>query len=111
MGRDRDDKRNLPGKNRPASGGKTENGTEGAKRRINRDAAGLIADWGGCDPATLTKAVASVAARGGALRLGYTTDGGAYAIGIYGDGAPYTEYVRPSENITDFLEQLIEAWS
>jgi hypothetical protein len=111
MGRDRDDKRNLPGKNRPANGGKAENQDGKSTRRVNRNGAGEAADWESCDPATLAKAVANVGARGGALRLGYTTDGGAYAIGIYGDGEPYTEYVRPSENITDFLEQLIEQWA
>jgi hypothetical protein len=49
----------------------------------------------------------TVALAGGALRLGYTADGGAYAIGVYGDGPEaYTEYIRPSENLDKVLSEL-----
>ena len=45
--------------------------------------------------------------RGGALRLGATRDGGAWAIGIYGlDESPYTEYVRADEDINEFFRGL-----
>ena len=44
---------------------------------------------------------------GGALRIGRTRDGGAWAFGIYGDGPqPYTEYVRPSEDVNLYLANL-----
>jgi hypothetical protein len=68
------------------------------------------ADWKECLPDILSGAVAAVGAGGGALRLGYTSDGGAYAIGIYGDGDPYTEYVRPNEDITEYMRMLMESW-
>jgi hypothetical protein len=45
---------------------------------------------------------------GGALRLGYTRDGGAYAVGVYGDGTPFTEYIPPSDDIEVYLKGIIE---
>lgn len=66
------------------------------------------ADWAAADPYALQMAVCAVAARGGALRLGYTRDGGAYAIGIYGDGDPYTEYVKPGEDLDGYLRNLAD---
>ncbi len=43
---------------------------------------------------------------GGAVRFGYTRDGGAYALGIYGDGDPYTEYISPTEDINEYIRDL-----
>jgi len=68
------------------------------------------ADWQTVKGETLAKAVAAVAKDGGALRLGYSRDGGAYAIGIYGDGDPYTVYVPPTDDIDEWLEDLIRAY-
>lgn len=78
------------------------------ERKFKRDAGGPgRADWALADMAQLHETVCRVAGGGGALRLGYTADGGAYALGIYGDGPePYTEYVRPSEDINSVLEQI-----
>lgn len=64
------------------------------------------ANWGDVNGENLTNAVAWCAACGGALRLGYTRDGGAYAIGIYLDGESETEYVRPDEDIDQWLIDL-----
>src|SRR5215510_2269686 len=77
-------------------------------RRLNRGKPGVVADWESCDASLLQKAIACVSARGCALRLGYTRDGGSYAIGFYGDGDPYTEYVRPTEDIDQFLRDVAE---
>jgi len=66
------------------------------------------ADWTNAEAAVVVEAIATVGYRGGALRFGYTSDGGAYSIGIYGDGDPYTHYVRPGEDITQVLRELIE---
>lgn len=61
------------------------------------------------DGDTLVRALESVITKGGAVRIGATRDGGAWAFGIYGDGAvPYTEYVRPHENVNDYLIELQE---
>lgn len=77
-------------------------------RRSNKSADGSVADWASVDGAILSQAIAAIARLGGALRLGYTRDGGAYAIGIYGDGEPFTEYVSPSENIDEYLKGVVD---
>src|SRR5512144_689441 len=82
-----------------------------AQRRVQRNDGFGTADWTACNAKLLAETVAIVAASGGALRLVYTRDGGAYAIGFYGDGdTPYTEYVRPSEDVDSYLEALKLAW-
>ena len=73
-----------------------------ASRGVRR-AGSSAADWGAADGDTLIRAVEAAAIVGGALRFGYSRDGGAYAIGIYGDGEPYTEFIRPAEDINAFL--------
>lgn len=56
---------------------------------------------------TLLYALHNIVSAGGALRIGATRDKGAWAFGIYGDGAkPYTEYVRPAEDINAYLKRL-----
>lgn len=64
------------------------------------------ADWSRVDTECLVDTLGTVAACGGALRLGYTRDGGAYAIGVYGDGDPYTLYIRPSDDIDEALRDI-----
>jgi hypothetical protein len=66
------------------------------------------ADWLTADPTLVLRAIAAVARVGGALRFGYTRDGGAYAIGLYLSNDRTTEYVRPHEDINYYLEGLIE---
>lgn len=61
------------------------------------------ADWMEVDPECVMRAIDAASAQGGALRFGYTRDGGAYAIGIYGDGDPYTVYCKPAEDIRALL--------
>lgn len=78
----------------------------GESRRQKRTPVGGVANWAAVNGDLLLHTLAVVAHTGGALRLGYTRDGGAYAIGIYGDGEPYTEYVRPSEDIDRYLAEL-----
>lgn len=65
-----------------------------------------VADWQGADPELVLRAIAVVGYRGGAIRFGYTRDGGAYAIGIYLGGDHFTEYVRPNEDINGYLDRL-----
>lgn len=81
---------------------------EARKRRANTSTSQGTADWASVDGNVLAKAVGVVARMGGALRLGYTRDGGAYAVGIYGDGEPFTEYIPPSEDIEIWLKGVIE---
>jgi len=84
---------------------------ENRKRRRQQRGTANPADWTSANADLLRAAVACVARRGGALRLGYTRDGGSYAIGVLGDGDPYTEYVRPTDDLDKYLEGLIEDWT
>lgn len=54
----------------------------------------------------LVDTIQTVAIAGGALRFGYTRDGGAFAIGVYGDGEPYTVYCTPSEDVDSVLRSI-----
>lgn len=88
--------------------GASKNGPSKRVGTGNRD----HADWTAVDGRWLAEAIAAVAARGGALRFGYTRDGGAYAVGVYGDGdKPYTDYIKPGESVEAYLEQLVYAWT
>lgn len=80
------------------------------ERRASRSGEKSVeaANWGDVNAEDLVHAVAWTAACGGALRLGYTRDGGAYAIGVYLDGNAETEYVRPSEDINQWLRDLAD---
>ncbi len=82
---------------------------DGRSRKRRRTSNG-IADYASCNPQLLVRLVATVASTGGALRFGYTSDGGAFAIGVYGDGDPYTDYVKPSEDIDVVLQEMLDAW-
>lgn len=51
-------------------------------------------------PAELIQRVlCAITARGCAVQFGYTRDGGAYAVRIVGDGEPYTEFIKPTEDV------------
>lgn len=73
------------------------------KSRGIRKQSGHVADWKSVDADRIRDAICAASNTGGALRFGYSRDGGAYAIGIYGDGDPYTEFCKPSEDIESFL--------
>lgn len=67
-----------------------------------------VAEWEAVDAGLLIAAIISLSRAQGALRLGLSRDGGAYAFGIYGDGEPYTEYVGGTEDVNQYLKDLIE---
>lgn len=75
-------------------------------RRRNRGAVDA-ADWKEASYEKIAKAIVAVTQHGYAIRFGYTKDGGAFAIGILGDGEPFTEFVRPTEDIDLFLDGLV----
>lgn len=54
--------------------------------------------------------VVAFAESGGAIRLGFTRDGGALAVGCYLGDDYATEYVRPSEDFRTALLEIAEAW-
>lgn len=70
---------------------------------------GSVADWASVDAQNFLRQLARVTARGMAIRCGYTRDGGAFAIGIYGDGdEAYTEIVGPSDDPAMLLAELAD---
>jgi hypothetical protein len=83
------------------------NGVFGKRRGASTTVAS-VADWGGANAALVIGLVRTVTSRGGAVRFGYTRDGGAYALGLYYGGEATSEYCRPSEDIDLFLQGWIE---
>lgn len=80
------------------------------QRRRNRNRRGATADWSSVSAEAIRNAIVSASNTGGALRFGYTSDGGAYAIGIYGDGEPYTEFYTPTEDLDAALLDITETF-
>ena len=82
--------------------------TKPIQKRV-KPARGEAADWAGIEHEAIVSAISALGSIGGALRLGYTRDGGAYAVGIYGlESQPYTEYLRPGDDVPAFLYQLAD---
>lgn len=65
------------------------------------------ADWSGCDVSILAAFVCAATKNGRAVRLGYTRDGNSWAIGVYGDGDPYTLYCPGHIDISQWLSERI----
>lgn len=66
-----------------------------------------MASWSEASPDLVVKAIEAACSVGGAIRFGYSRDGGAFAVGIYGDGEPYTDFISGVEKIDDYLEDYI----
>lgn len=79
----------------------------GNRRKVDSATAGS-ADWSSATPKLLLDLVGTVSSRGGAVRFGYTRDGGAYAVGFYYGSESTTEYCRPTESLDDFLVEWVE---
>lgn len=79
--------------------------TPRGKGRSIRGERGGTADWASADANAIKRAIECASAVGGALRFGYSGDGGAYAVGCYFEGESWTEFIRPAEDIDDWLEQ------
>lgn len=81
--------------------------SKGSKRRHHGNRSHGTVEWSSIQSQLVVEAIGCVAKSGGALRFGYTRDQGAYAIGIYGEGDPYTEYFHDPKDCADFLRELI----
>lgn len=66
-------------------------------------------DWCESDAVLLQKTISTASARHCALRFGYSRDGGAYAVGVYAGEQYFTDYIRPSESIDDYLTELLKS--
>lgn len=68
-------------------------------------------DWGRIEDRLLWTVIQRVTPDDGAIMFGYSRDGGAYSIRIYGAGDPYTSYFHRDDEVTTFLIQLAEEYS
>lgn len=48
---------------------------------------------------------------GGAVRFGLTRDGGALAVGVYGDGEYTTVYLNAKDDQTEFWQTIMESYT
>jgi len=63
-----------------------------------------------CDWVAVCALITAFGDAGGAVRVGLTRDGGAWAFGCYLGDDYATEYVRPSEDFRGALIEIAEAW-
>ena len=75
------------------------------------DIPGGGADWGNAEGKLICDIVSTVTSRGGAVRFGYSRDGGAYALGLYYGGQAKTVYCSPHESIDDLLQVWIDKYT
>lgn len=77
-----------------------------ASRFSARKSEATNADYGGINASLIREAIDAVTALGGAIRFGYTSDGGAYAVGIYDGDERFTEYFRSDDEVSEYLRTL-----
>lgn len=80
---------------------------QASNRRRNRHSA-TEALWRDASPDKLRNVIDLVCSAGCAIQFGYTKDGSTFVVRIVGDGEPYNEFVRPSEDINLYLEGLAD---
>lgn len=90
-----------------SAGNKRERAKQSRSRR--KAAAGQV-NWGAFEWETFATLAIALALQGGAVRVGATRDGGAYALGIYKDNDYATEYIKPDEDISEALLEIADAW-
>jgi hypothetical protein len=78
--------------------------------RSRRAASSAGADWEQFDWLSMIALIKALTAQDGAVRVGKTRDGGAWAFGIYSGDDYATEYVRPAEDFAAAVEEIARAW-
>lgn len=78
--------------------------------RSRRATASGEASYAAADWVSIVALVEALARESGALRLGVTRDGGAFALGVYLGDDYATEYVKPSEDFETALDEIAGAW-
>lgn len=81
-----------------------------AERRRNRHK-GDVADYANVGAQSLHTAITAVTSADCAIQFGYTKDGSTFVVRIVGDGDPYNEFVRPSEDMDEYLRALAADYS
>ena len=67
-----------------------------------------VADWTSVDANVIQRVVSAFSAAGGAVRFGYSRDGGAYSLGVYLEDDHETLYFKPYEDVSVKLTELVE---
>jgi len=67
-------------------------------------------DWSAFDWNCFVAMAEGMVSVGGAVRVGATRDGGAWAFGVYVGDDYATEYVRPAEDFEVALQEIVVAW-
>lgn len=92
--------------------GTTKNGKTARKRKYGVDSTGSgQASWSEVSAANVLELIQAASNAGGAIRFGVSRDGGAYALGIYGDGPEvYSLYSGSLEGIELHIANLYEVF-
>jgi hypothetical protein len=64
-------------------------------------------EWSMADGGLLQQVIDVVASLGFAIQFGLTRDQQTFVVRIVGDGEPFNEYVRPTEDIDVYLRGLL----
>ena len=68
------------------------------------------ANWETVPADAIRDCIVQISSIGGAVRFGYSRDGGAYSIGVYGlDTKPFTDYLRPGDDVPAYLDSLADS--
>ena len=78
--------------------------SDGENKRRRRTV--QYANWENAEASILREVICAVTGTGGAIRFGYTQDGGSYSIGLLGEHEPDTEYLSGGEDINVYLTSL-----
>lgn len=81
------------------------------QRRRARKGSGEPVSWERVSSDILAGLIIAVTSQGGAVRFGLSRDGTALAVGILGDGPPYTEWFRPTDDIEAGLQDMTRMWT
>lgn len=81
------------------------------QRRRGKRGSSEPVSWEAVDSDIVAGLVIAVTSQGGAVRFGLSRDGTALAVGILGDGEPYTEWFRPSDDIEGNLVDMTRRWT
>lgn len=88
-----------------------EEKARGRKGRRTQRQGGEKASMVSCSPVLLHNAIHYLIESGAAVRFGKTSDGGALAVGFYDGDYKGTEYLRPGDDIDEFLLTIIDDYA
>lgn len=88
-----------------------ERAQDDRQRRRGKRSSGDPTTWSSVDPNIIAGLVLAVTSAGGAVRFGLSRDGTALSVGILGDGQPYTEWFRPTDDVEKDLLEMASRWN